>query len=396
MERPMRTYRSHNFGQTGIKYQAQSGLSDPQVLPHWMTVQPMSFAQAERTLICACTFQEASTRTIREHMEMIRIDARFEIMGLLAYAKRKTLESCCEWWENSSRAVNFGVGVSIIHIIYDDIPANYHEGIKRVKGQLCLVIDCPLSSFQVKDLQRYGPLFERNMPTELRIDLNVILWMRGRDDADAFGEMVDETQGWLRQAPQESPRLAVELYLKSRQSIANEDELGDDMLTADDWKTLTSIRDFLSVFYEVTKSTENNVATAELVLSAMDFMLDHFDNSIDQYTDNAFMIASLDVGYSKLLKYFNKHARTPAYVAAITLNPSIKWTLFKKLWKPEEVERASKAPTTMWREDYSHFTSLPILTVANPEDTDDQISFHRRLKATKADIDISRDELDRC
>ena len=27
------------------------------------------------------------------------------------------------------------------------------------------------------------------------------LWMRGRDDADAFGEIVDELQGWLRQAP---------------------------------------------------------------------------------------------------------------------------------------------------------------------------------------------------
>lgn len=40
------------------------------------------------------------------------------------------------------------------------------------------------------------------------------LWMRRRDDADAFGEIVDELQGRLRQAPQESPRLDVELYLK--------------------------------------------------------------------------------------------------------------------------------------------------------------------------------------
>ena len=40
------------------------------------------------------------------------------------------------------------------------------------------------------------------------------LWMRGRDDVDAFVEIVDELQGRLRQAPQESPRLDVELYLK--------------------------------------------------------------------------------------------------------------------------------------------------------------------------------------
>ena len=57
--------------------------------------------------------------------------------------------------------------------------------------------------------------------------------------------------------------------------IAHEDELGDDVLTADDWKTLTSIRDFLSVFYDVTKSSESNVATGELVLPAMD-LLDQF------------------------------------------------------------------------------------------------------------------------
>ncbi|MDI1486911.1 MAG: hypothetical protein OHK93_006173 [Ramalina farinacea] len=40
------------------------------------------------------------------------------------------------------------------------------------------------------------------------------LWMRGRDDADAFAEIVEELQTRLGQAPQESPRLDVELYLK--------------------------------------------------------------------------------------------------------------------------------------------------------------------------------------
>lgn len=65
------------------------------------------------------------------------------------------------------------------------------------------------------------------------------------------------------------------------QFIANKDNFRDDILTIDDWKTLTSIRDFLSVFYDVTKSTKSNIATAELVLPVMDFILDYFKQSID-------------------------------------------------------------------------------------------------------------------
>lgn len=36
------------------------------------------------------------------------------------------------------------------------------------------------------------------------------------------------------------------------------------------------------------------------------------------------MLASLDAGYSKFIKYFNKTERYPAYIAAIVFNLRIK------------------------------------------------------------------------
>ena len=85
------------------------------------------------------------------------------------------------------------------------------------------------------------------------------------------------------------------------------------------------------------------------------------------------MIASLDAGYSKPLKCLNKHDRTSAYIAAIVLNPSIKWTLFT-VEARSIVEIAGKALITMWRGDDNHSTGVSILTVANSEDTDDENS----------------------
>ena len=93
---------------------------------------------------------ENSTKKAKERVKYERIVAK----GKKLHKKRKFLGS------------------------YDDIPAIHHEGIKRVKGQLCLAIDFPLSSFQLRELQRYGqiyPLFQRDMPTELEIGLHAIV-----------------------------------------------------------------------------------------------------------------------------------------------------------------------------------------------------------------------------
>lgn len=50
-----------------------------------------------------------------------------------------------------------------------------------------------------------------------------------------------------------------------------------DQLDAINWKTLTSIRDFLKNFYDATKATEDRNATIDSVFLAMDFLLEMFE-----------------------------------------------------------------------------------------------------------------------
>ena len=47
------------------------------------------------------------------------------------------------------------------------------------------------------------------------------------------------------------------------------------------------------------------------------------------------MLASLDAGYSKVIEYFNKAERHPTYIAAVVLNPCLKWTVFRA-WSPTD------------------------------------------------------------
>ena len=54
----------------------------------------------------------------------------------------------------------------------------------------------------------------------------------------------------------------------------------------------------------------------------MDFLANTFEESIEEFADHVFMRESLQTGLTKLLKYWNKTERSPAYIAAIVLDPT--------------------------------------------------------------------------
>ena len=74
---------------------------------------------------------------------------------------------------------------------------------------------------------------------------------------------------------------------------AEESDLASDVLTADEWRTLSHIRDFLQNFHDATKATEGRGATLERVLDTMDFLADVFEDAIMEHTDHLFMHESL-------------------------------------------------------------------------------------------------------
>ena len=80
-------------------------------------------------------------------------------------------------------------------------------------------------------------------------------------------------------------------------AISNEDvHLSTDILGAEEWKTLTYIRDFLQPFLDATKSTEGHQAGLDRVLPTLDFLLDHFEEAADIYADHLIMRESIQTG----------------------------------------------------------------------------------------------------
>ena len=85
---------------------------------------------------------------------------------------------------------------------------------------------------------------------------------------------------------------------------------------------LISIRNFLLPFHDAIKATEGREATLERVLPTMDFLVEAFEQGLAEYKSDTYMHAAIQTGYTKLLKYWNKTERAPAYIAAIILDPT--------------------------------------------------------------------------
>lgn len=84
--------------------------------------------------------------------------------------------------------------------------------------------------------------------------------------------------------------------------INEEAALAKDLLTAEEWKTLSHIRDFLKGFHDATQATEGRQATLDKILPTMDFLADRFEDAVEQYSDHNYMRESLQSGYTKLLE----------------------------------------------------------------------------------------------
>lgn len=141
-------------------------------------------------------------------------------------------------------------------------------------------------------------------------------------------------------------------------SVTNEEpDLAKDILTAEEWKILANIRDFLQAFHDATKATEGRRATLERVLPTMDFLANHFERAVEEYAQHDFMRESLHAGFTKLLKYWNKTERSPAYIAAIVLDPTKKWSYFKR-WNPDWQPDMEAIMKMFWETTYRSGTGL--------------------------------------
>ena len=60
----------------------------------------------------------------------------------------------------------------------------------------------------------------------------------------------------------------------------------------------------------------------------MDFLLEYFETAATAYTHDEYMAPCIKTGWAKLDQYYSKTEHSPAYTAALVLNPQWKWDYF--------------------------------------------------------------------
>jgi hypothetical protein len=116
----------------------------------------------------------------------------------------------------------------------------------------------------------------------------------------------------------------------------------DDLLSKNDWEELGHFRDLLKLIHEVSmhvQSVGTNAGALHNTLTSMDYLLHHLETRRSQPSTRHFM-ASLNVGWMKLRKYYCKTDLTLAYIMAVFLNLHYKYGWFEEHWESAFVTAA--------------------------------------------------------
>jgi hAT family C-terminal dimerisation region len=134
--------------------------------------------------------------------------------------------------------------------------------------------------------------------------------------------------------------------------ISNYPDLQEDSLSNEDWEALRNIRDFLNYLKGITLELEGHSATLKGTLPAMDLILKAYEDRKIEFEGDKVMEAMVNAGWRKMDKYYRLTDKTPAYVAAVVLNPSLKWDYINAEWLVSEVTDAKKAMKEFWEDHY--------------------------------------------
>lgn len=94
---------------------------------------------------------------------------------------------------------------------------------------------------------------------------------------------------------------------------------------------------------------ETRYKNVKNMVSLRGLYIQHYEKARVEFAGQESMIACLDAG--KLLQYFNKHERSPAHIAAVVLNPPLKWKVIME-WKEEVKRYGEKTLSRLWKIEY--------------------------------------------
>jgi len=149
--------------------------------------------------------------------------------------------------------------------------------------------------------------------------------------------------GTLESILQPQIRQAIDLYIDENPSLEA------DRIERHEWKLLEKIKNILKGFLIATKATEGHGDTLTKVLPSIDFLLDQYKKALEENTDNRVLSSMIRIGWEKLDKYFSATDRAPVYLAAVVLNPRLKWRYFEIKWEAAWVFGAKNRLRNYWQ-----------------------------------------------
>lgn len=155
---------------------------------------------------------------------------------------------------------------------------------------------------------------------------------------------------------------AIKKYLERHR----DEDMAEDELSDEDWKVLRDIHEFLDTLLQTTLALEAHHSTLDTVLPAMDFVLEQFESFKEQHRDHAVLAPMFNSGWKKMEKYYTLTDDSPAYLAAIVLNPNFKWQYIQAHWKNAWVPRAKTMMDEFWQS-YNPQTSFSSTPTTTPE-----------------------------
>lgn len=103
-------------------------------------------------------------------------------------------------------------------------------------------------------------------------------------------------------------------------------------LTTEHWEQLENYFNFLKPYRDLSLETQGHSDGLDKVLLNMDILMDHMEDGMRTYADDNFFKTAIDTSWNVLKKYYNLTDESPAYVAAVVMDPRRKWGYFEKNW----------------------------------------------------------------
>ncbi len=147
-----------------------------------------------------------------------------------------------------------------------------------------------------------------------------------------------------------------------------EKEMEQDILNANDWLVIRDIKFFLEKIKESTKAMESPDSGLELTLPNMEYILNLFETNKTLNANHPVMGPMLNSGWLKFEKYYKLTDESPAYAAAVLLNPRFKWHWLEKHWQANWLKKAKAGVKKLWEDEYKP-ADIPLTSTEPPQTT---------------------------